>query len=111
MGFMTLIGQFHEYKAGSAKLTNYMAGVTVPLGAMTLKASYGCPSQAHRPRSDPDRRRLWCTTCPSAPPSTCTARIVDNDAGLRFTAGGGGKTNGVGGFKSTGYEVGVRHSF
>ncbi len=39
------------------------------------------------------------------------ASQVDNDAGLAYTAGSGGKTNGAGGFKSTGYELGVRHSF
>jgi predicted porin len=111
MGFMTLMLQGNEYKAGSAKLTNYMAGVAVPLGAMTLKASYAMSNV-----KPIDREATQIAVGMVYDVSKRTAiyvhgSIVDNDAGLRFVAGGGGKTNGVGGFKSTGYEVGVRHSF
>jgi predicted porin len=111
MGFMTLFGQYHEYKAGSAKLINYMAGVTVPLGAGTLKASY---AMSNVKPIDRDATQIAVGYVYDLSKRTAVyvhASQVDNDAGLRFVAGGGGKTNGVGGFKSTGYEVGVRHSF
>jgi|JI102314A1RNA_FD_contig_121_115294_length_1271_multi_5_in_0_out_0_2 predicted porin len=111
VGFMTLFGQYHEYKAGSAKLINYMAGVTVPLGAGTLKASY---AMSNVKPIDRDATQIAVGYVYDLSKRTAVyvhASQVDNDAGLRFVAGGGGKTNGVGGFKSTGYEVGVRHSF
>ncbi|HRD94997.1 MAG TPA: porin [Rubrivivax sp.] len=111
MGFMTLFGQYHEYKAGSAKLVNYMGGLTVPLGAMTLKASYG---MTNLKPIDRDATQIAVGVVYDVSKRTALyvhASQVDNDAGLRFVAGGGGKTNGVGGFKSTGYELGIRHSF
>jgi predicted porin len=111
LGFMTLFGQFHEYKAGSAKLTNYMGGVTVPLGAMTLKASYGMSEVKPINREATQIAVGLVYDLSKRTALYATGSIVDNDAGLRFTAGGGGKINGVGGFKSTSYEAGVRHSF
>lgn len=111
MGFMTLFGQYHEYKAGSTKLVNYMGGLTVPLGAMTLKASYG---MTNLKPIDRDATQIAVGVVYDVSKRTALyvhASQVDNDAGLRFVAGGGGKTNGVGGFKSTGYELGIRHSF
>ena len=111
LGFMTLMGQFHEYKAGSAKLTNYMAGVTVPLGAMTLKASYGMSEVKPINREATQIAVGMVYDVSKRTALYVHGSIVDNDAGLRFVAGQGGKTNGVGGFKSTSYEVGVRHSF
>ena len=111
LGFMTLMGQFHEYKAGSAKLTNYMAGVTVPVGAMTLKASYGMSEVKPINREATQIAVGMVYDVSKRTALYVHGSIVDNDAGLRFVAGQGGKTNGVGGFKSTSYEVGVRHSF
>lgn len=108
MGFLTLMGQFHEYKYGANKQTNYLIGATVPLGAGTLKASYGETKLGSKATQmavgyvyDVSKRTALYVH----------ASQVDNDAGKAFTAGGGGKTNGRGGFKSTGYELGLRHSF
>ena len=40
-GFMTLMGQYHEYDEERVKLSNYMIGATAQLGSGQLKASYG----------------------------------------------------------------------
>lgn len=111
MGFMTLMGQYHEYKAGSAKQTAYLIGVTVPLGAGTLKASYGMTNLKPIDRDATQVAIGYVYDLSKRTAVYVHASQVDNDAGLRFVAGGGGKTNGVGGFKSTGYELGLRHSF
>ncbi len=111
MGFMALMGQFHEYKAGSYKQTNYLVGVTVPLGAGTLKASYGMTNVKPIDRDATQIAVGYVYDLSKRTAIYVHASQIDNDAGLRFVAGGGGKTNGVGGFKSTGYELGVRHSF
>jgi predicted porin len=111
MGFMTLFGQYHEYKAGSTKLVNYMAGLTVPLGAGTLKATYAMTNVKPIDRDATQIAVGYVYDLSKRTAVYVHASQIDNDAGLRFVAGGGGKTNGVGGFKSTGYEVGVRHSF
>ncbi len=111
LGFLSLFGQYHEYKAGSAKLVNYMGGVTVPLGAMTLKASYALTNV--KP-IDRDATQIAVGLVYDVSKRTAIyvhASQVDNDAGLAFVAGAGGKVNGAKGFKSTGYEVGLRHSF
>jgi hypothetical protein len=113
MGFMTLMGSTHEYKAGfdQHRSTTWL-GVTVPLGAGTLKATYSM-TEFVKPIDRPTRPKspsVMCMTCPSAPPSTCTLRSRQRrrPALRRWRRRQG---NGVGGFKSTGYEVGVRHSF
>jgi len=108
MGFLTIMGQVHEYKYGANKQTNYLVGATVPLGAGTLKASFGETKFGNKATQiavgyvyDVSKRTALYVH----------ASQVDNDAGKAYTAGGGGKTNGAGGFKSTGYELGLRHSF
>lgn len=40
-GFMTVMGQFNQYEEGAQELQNYSVGVMVPVGAGTIKASYG----------------------------------------------------------------------
>ncbi len=118
-GFMTLMGQYHEYDMSARSIKNYMVGATVPLGAGTIKASWA--------ESDVDGGTGATRTGPSGKASQLAVgyvydlskrtalyghySMIDNDAGLRFVAGSGGKTNGVGGFSSQGMEFGVRHSF
>ena len=111
MGFLAVMGQFHEYKAGSAKQTNYLVGVTVPLGAGTLKASYGMVNVKPIDRDATQIAVGYVYDLSKRTAIYVHASQVDNDAGLAFVAGAGGKVNGLKGFKSTGYELGVRHSF
>lgn len=111
MGFMTLMGQYAEYKASTYKQVNYLVGVTVPLGAGTLKASYGMTNVKPVDRDATQVAIGYVYDLSKRTAVYVHASQIDNDAGLRFVAGGGGKTNGVGGFKSTGYELGLRHSF
>ena len=113
MGFMTLMGQYHEYKYGGNKQTNMMAGLVVPLGAGNLKFSYG-QTELKTAAGKPKATQIAAGYVYDLSKRTAVyvhASQVDNDAGLAYTAGSGGKTNGAGGFKSTGYELGVRHSF
>ena len=62
-GFMTLMGQYHEYDMSSRSIKNYLIGATIPLGAGTIKAELGRerPRRWHRRRQRQGfaaRRRL-----------------------------------------------------
>lgn len=110
-GFMTLMGQYHEYKAGSAKLNNVMLGANVPLGNGTFKISAAQSelNSAGKPKAiqiaagyvyDLSKRTSLYAHVSS----------IDNDSGIAARVPGG-KTNGAAGITSSGYEFGVRHSF
>jgi len=122
LGFMTLMGQYHDYSIGARQTENFMIGGTLPLGSGTLKASYGMTSvdsagQAGLPGSSTvsgDASQIAVGYVYDLSKRTAlyaTYSLIDNDPGLRFVASGSGKTNGVGGFSSQGMEFGVRHSF
>jgi predicted porin len=114
-GFMTLMGQYHEYDMSIRSIKNYMIGGTIPLGAVTIKASWA-ETDIDGGTGGVSGKASQLAVGYVYDLSKRTAvyghySIVDNDKGLRFTAGSGGKTNGVGGFSSQGMEFGVRHSF
>ncbi|MDP1649973.1 MAG: porin [Rubrivivax sp.] len=115
MGFMTLMGQYHEYKAGSNKLNNFLVGGTVPLGKGTLKLSGAQTEIKFASGAKPKSTQFAVGYVYDLSKRTAlyaTGSVVDNDTGLGFVAGGGGKARApVTGFSSTGYEFGVRHSF
>jgi predicted porin len=113
-GFMNLMGQYRMSEQASAENTGFLVGATVPFGASTLKFAYsetefstaaGAPKAAQVAigyQYDLSKRTAVYATYSQ----------VDNDAGLRFTAGSGGPSAAaINGFKSTGYEFGIRHSF
>ena len=110
-GFMTLMGQYHEYKAGSAKLNNFLLGATVPMGGGTFKfsAAQSELNSAGKPKAiqlaagyvyDLSKRTALYAHVSS----------IDNDTGIAARVPGG-KTNGGAGITSSGYELGLRHSF
>ena len=111
LGFMTLVGQYHEYKYLTSKLKNAVIGATVPLGASTLKFTYGRTGDFRSARQiglgyqyDLSKRTALYSNFSQ----------VDNKPGSNFTASGSGIAPTAAsptGFKSTGYEFGVRHAF
>ena len=120
-GFMTLMGQYHDYSIGARQTENFLIGGTFPLGNGVLKASYsttsldaGGPGLPGSGNVSGDASQIAVGYVYDLSKRTALYghySVIDNDPGLRFTASGSGKTNGVGGFTSQGIEFGVRHSF
>jgi len=119
LGFMTLMGSWHRYETDvtttlQREQTNYMVGVTVPFGASTLKASF---NKVNSDGSDRDATQFsfgYQYDLSKRTALYATYSSLDNDGsaatGARYTVGQGATLT-AGGQKSTGYNVGVRHSF
>jgi predicted porin len=118
IGTFTLFGQWHKYSvdiatAGAPKSqTNLMLGGTLALGAGTLKASYG---QAKADGTNFDGKQVAFGYQHDLSKRTAlygNFSKISNGAGARYAVAGapafGGTDNKP---SSTGYEVGVRHSF
>ena len=114
IGFMTVEGLYAESKSDPAKNTSYLLGLLVPVGAGTIKFSY------NDTKFDTGSASAKVTMVAAGYVYDLSKRTalyahvaqVNNDAGLRFTAGSGGPSAAaINGFKSTGYELGIRHSF
>lgn len=109
LGFMTLLGQYHSYEYNGAELKNVTIAGTIPLGASMVKFTYGKTSDFRKATQigvgymyNLSKRTALYTQYSQ----------VDNEAGSSFTASGSGRAPGSAtGFKSTGYEFGMRHSF
>ncbi len=113
MGFMSLMGMYSEYKFTVTKQTNYLIGVNVPMGAGTLKASYGM-TEVKAGAASPQATQIALGYVYDLSKRTALyaqAAVIDNDSGLAYRVTGNGKANGVAGVTSTGYEFGLRHSF
>lgn len=113
-GFMNLMAQYRMSEQASAENTGFLVGATVPFGASTIKIAYSeteFSTGAIAPKAaqiavgyqyDLSKRTALYANFSQ----------VDNDAGLRFTAGSGGPSAAaINGFKSTGAELGIRHTF
>lgn len=113
-GFMNLMGQYRMSEQASAENTGFLVGATVPFGASTLKIAYSI-SEFSVPGAAPEAAQIALGYQYDVSKRTAlyaNYSQVDNDAGLRFTAGSGGPSvAAINGFKSTGFEVGLRHSF
>ena len=119
LGFMTLMGQWHSYETDltttlQRKQTNWLVGTTVPFGASTLKFSY---NKVNSDGSDRDATQFsfgyqYDLSKRTALYATYSSLDNGGDAttGARYTVGQGATLT-AGGTKSTGYNVGVRHSF
>ncbi|MFY9511321.1 MAG: porin [Rubrivivax sp.] len=114
LGFLTAYGQYRTSEQGSFKNSGWLMGVTVPVGAGTIKAAYS-ESQFKTATTSPKVTQLAFGYVYDLSKRTALYAHyaqVDNDATLRFTASTSGPSAAtISGFKSTGYEVGVRHSF
>lgn len=112
MGFMTLMGQYSQREYGSADQKSALIGATVPLGAGTLKASFQKVSGSSS-AFEADQIAVGYVYDLSKRTALYTHfSRIENEAGARFTASGSGPSvAAISGFKSTGFEFGVRHSF
>ena len=117
-GFLTVMGQYNKYEQDStatiakATLDNWSLGVAVPLGAGTIKASYG-ETKLDNGTTSPKSTQVGVGYVYDLSKRTAVyvhAAQIDNESGLGYVAGTGAPSSGTG-FKSTGYEFGVRHSF
>ena len=121
-GFMTVFGQYHRYTIDNSvgadpKQTNMMVGLTVPVGAGTIKASYGKAS-ANGTANDGTQAAVGYVHDLSKRTALYTHfSKISNETGARYSVAGGGSGGApvFGGTSakpsSTGYEFGVRHSF
>lgn len=134
-GVATVMAQYAQGKGkggldDGAKQTLWLLGAVVPMGAHTFKISYvdsnssggilfgtngnnngGLNTQASIDGRDASQIALGYQYDMSKRTALYgNVARVSNDAGARYTAGGGG-TNLAAGKDSTGLEVGIRHSF
>jgi predicted porin len=108
LGFMTLMGQYHQYKYNGASQKNIAIGTRIPVGAGIIKAQY----QKVSDYSSSTQIGLGYEYGLSKRTALFTnfARVANKGAAA-FTASGSGPTPIGTGFTSTGYDVGFRHSF
>lgn len=114
-GFMTLMGQYHMNEQGSNEQTMMLIGANIPMGAGTFKVSYGTTEVTQGTIKGAEATQLALGYVYDLSKRTAVYAhysVVDNDAGLRFTTSASGPSvASISGFKSTGFELGVRHSF
>jgi predicted porin len=116
MGFMTLFGQYHSYKIDTPNRTqkNTLIGANVPVGAGTLKASYGKVESNGTDRDATQAAFGYVYDLSKRTALYTHFSRVSNKAGARFVASGSGPTlpaSATASPASTGYEFGIRHSF
>ena len=109
MGFMTLMGIYRMSEQAAAENTGWLLGVTVPIGAGTLKAAYSVTEFATATTSPEVTQMAVGYVYDLSKRTAIYAQysVVDNDAGQARTASNSGVVAGTG-FKSTGMEIGVR---
>lgn len=114
-GFMTIMGMYDKVEFGTADQKHFLIGATVPFGASTLKASYnkvsgsstslGAKSFGLGYQYDLSKRTALYATYGS----------INNDGnsttGANFVVGALNGVTMTRGATSSGYNVGVRHSF
>ncbi|MCY7315270.1 MAG: porin [Rubrivivax sp.] len=118
-GFMTLMAQGHKYEVDlvggtNRDQTNWMVAATVPFGASTLKVSYGDASSNGTDRDATQIAVGYQYDLSKRTAIYATASRINNDGnavtGARVAVGSGPALQ-SGGQTSTGYNLGVRHSF
>lgn len=115
-GFAKLSGYYGEVDLLNTTQTNYYVGVTAPVGALTLKASYGSVENifiTQNNNASADQIALGAVYDLSKRTALygTVSRISNDGSAFRVagTVASGPKLNV--GDNSTGYEIGVRHSF
>jgi predicted porin len=122
IGFMTVYGQYHVYTVDNStgadpKQKNALIGVTVPVGAGTIKASFGKVGGVSKATAATQFAAGYVHDLSKRTALYAHVAKISNDTGARFAASGSGPTftgdtlipsKKLG---STGYEFGVRHSF
>lgn len=114
-GFMNVMAQYRVSEMAAAKNTGFLVGATVPFGASTFKIAYSETEFDTGAALVPKANQLAVGYQYDLSKRTAlyaNFSQLDNDAGLRLTVGAGGPgVAAINGFKSTGYEFGVRHTF
>jgi len=114
LGFMTLMAQFAQGEGNGGvddgkKQQLALIGGAIPFGAHTIKASY-TQSTGDAAREATQFAAGYQYDLSKRTAVYATFSRVANEAGSKYTAGGGGSAL-TAGRDSTGIEAGVRHSF
>jgi predicted porin len=113
LGVAKIFAQYINGEFGAAEQKNLMLGVTAPVGAALLKASYGRADGAGN--NDANQIALGADYNLSKRTAVYTtySRVTNKGAAAFGVAGAGfaGNAAVTPGGKSTGFEFGVRHSF
>jgi predicted porin len=122
IGFMTVYGQYHVYTVDNStgadpKQKNALIGVTVPVGAGTIKASFGKVGGVSKATAATQFAAGYVHDLSKRTALYAHVAKISNDTGATFSVAGAA-TGGSPAFTgtstkrgSTGYEFGVRHSF
>jgi predicted porin len=124
-GVAKVLGLFNQHKYGALKYTTTQLSVSVPVGAGEIKASYvrgdASGSVATQNKDSTLVAAEYIHNLSKRTALYAQIGQVDNSSGTAASPGGAATVGGglaataaelaVGGFKSTGYGVGVRHSF
>jgi predicted porin len=117
-GFMTVMAQYHVYTVDNQtgadpKQKNALVGVLVPVGAGTIKASYGKVGGGATSNAASQIAAGYVHDLSKRTALYTHFSKISNEAGARFVASGSGPAFGGSSNKpgSTAYEFGVRHSF
>ena len=97
MGFMTLMGQYNEYKLGSVKLSNVVLGGKVPMGNGNIVFS-GAQTEVKSGSAKPKATQFAAGYVYDLSKRTALyaqGAVIDNDAGLSFTATADSQTRGT----------------
>lgn len=122
LGSANLMAQYNAVKAGAAKQTGYLLGVVLPMGPGEFKASIGKTDQSGGTAAglgaaaDASQFALgYVYNLSKRTAMYGTYSSISNKGttvdGANFTVGAISGFTMVRGAKSTGYEVGLRHSF
>jgi len=118
LGFANLMAQYNRGEGdGGAdngkKQTLWLLGAVIPMGAHTFKLSYVDSNSSGSGIDQRDANQIAAGYQYDMSKRTAlygTLSRVSNDAGAAYTAGGGGSGL-TAGSDSTGFEIGIRHTF
>jgi len=116
LGFLALYGQYHVYSYSNRDLKSAMLGLTVPIGAGTIKATYNKTKYDVTTTSSANADQVALGYQYDLSKRTAlygNLAMLKNKSGVKFQVAGTANNwaTGVTGKDSTAYEVGVRHSF
>ena len=112
LGFATLLGQYIEDKYSSRKVVVYNLGAIVPLGSGQIRAGYAAVNGKGAGFDASDAKQFALGYVHNLSKRTAlyaTAATIDNDDGAKYVVDSNPPLP-FGG-RSSGYEVGLRHSF
>lgn len=117
LGFLRLSAAWREFKQAAARQTNVLVGATVPVGRSDIKLSYvqaGFEGRVGNTAIGANEATLlglgYVYNLSKRTAVYTTASRIDNDGALTYAVPGG--PGGLAaGRNSTGYELGLRHSF